>query len=385
MWKTIVVQLTFLLFLPCGAAFTVVPSPQISRLLRGCGRSKQLAVSKTRDDIDIIEKYSAATIAGDATSRAINPATIALAFAALGLFGKTTWDIQNTMIDGMANEATSCAALKALQPPVEGAPDDVIIQYKAAENMCLLWSEGEFFKENEFLSKVLMWTHVFPFLLIPFTMRLVSERAEAIQRDHKQFNPFIMQLGLATVCFALAQEFGWHVTSNWFYVNNYHVLNFGFYFFLISAFALWADGFKSNWFWNIVMGGILLWATNDYPTGAAADLVSLGGDANSGKIPLYVGLTVTFLVLSIRGEEIFGKAMYWVPFFSVGVNLFFIFLLDGVSNPVWNGETFDGMEPLNYIYHICHDLLGTEMGVIIFAYLLYKYDQDVAGSLKSAK
>ena len=378
------VLVSLVLFSACsrGIAFTHIP-PQSSRCRVAFKNNKKSGAplaSMFRKEEDIIEKYTAATFAGDSTSRKINPATIALSFGALGMFGKTTWDIQKTMIDGMATEADSCAALKALHPPAEGAADQVIIQYKAAENMCLFWHEGEFFKDHDLLSHVLMWTHAFPFLLIPVTMRLVSAKADAIQRDHPEFNPFIMQLGLATVCFSLAQEFGWHVTSNWFYVNNYHVLKFGFYFFLISAFALWADGFKSNWIWNLIMGGILLWATIDYPNGAAADLISLAGDANTGKIPLYVGLTVTFLILSIRGKEIFGNAMYLVPVFSVGVNLFFIYLLDGVSKPRWNGDTFDDMGPLNYIYHICHDLLGTEMGVIIFAYLLYSYgDKTLTG------
>ena len=56
--------------------------------------------------------------------------------------------------------------------------------------------------------------------------------------------------------------------------------------------------------------------------------------------------------------------MLWVPFFAVGVNLFFVALLQNADK--------DGMlTRWNYIYHICHDLLGTEMGTAVFCYLIY--------------
>jgi hypothetical protein len=56
--------------------------------------------------------------------------------------------------------------------------------------------------------------------------------------------------------------------------------------------------------------------------------------------------------------------MLWVPFFAVGVNLFFVALLQNTDK--------DGtLTRWNYIYHICHDLLGTEMGTAVFCYLIY--------------
>ena len=59
-----------------------------------------------------------------------------------------------------------------------------------------------------------------------------------------------------------------------YYENNFHVLNFGFYFFLISGFALWADGFKNIAIFDLIFGGILAGATFLYPFGNAAQVVS---------------------------------------------------------------------------------------------------------------
>ena len=59
-----------------------------------------------------------------------------------------------------------------------------------------------------------------------------------------------------------------------YYENNFHVLNFGFYFFLISGFALWADGFKNIAIFDLIFGGILAGATVLYPFGNAAQVVS---------------------------------------------------------------------------------------------------------------
>jgi hypothetical protein len=55
-----------------------------------------------------------------------------------------------------------------------------------------------------------------------------------------------------------------------------------------------------------------------------------------------------------------------VPFFSVGVNLIFIFLLNN-TNKVQQNE----LTKWNYIHHIAHDIIGTEMGAAIFAYLVW--------------
>jgi hypothetical protein len=60
--------------------------------------------------------------------------------------------------------------------------------------------------------------------------------------------------------------------------------------------------------------------------------------------------------------------MLWVPFFSVGVNLFFVALLQ-------NADKDGKLTKWNYIWHICHDILGTEMGTAVFAYLIHDNPQ----------
>jgi TM2 domain-containing membrane protein YozV len=87
-----------------------------------------------------------------------------------------------------------------------------------------------------------------------------------IKVDYPKFNPFIMNLGMAVICFGLAMEFGWHVADSWYYTNNFHILNFGFYF-LISAFAFWADSFENNGITDALFGAIRLVATILYPVG----------------------------------------------------------------------------------------------------------------------
>jgi len=130
-----------------------------------------------------------------------------------------------------------------------------------------------FFKDHEILSFLLLLTHVIPFVLLPWVSKQVSEVGPTIQKDFEGFNPFIMQMAMACIGFGLSLEFGWHVADSWYYENNFHVLNFGFYFFLISGFALWADGFKSIAIFDLIFGGILAGAGCLYPFGNAAQVV----------------------------------------------------------------------------------------------------------------
>lgn len=239
---------------------------------------------------------------------------------------------------------------------------------------------AQFFAEHETLSFLLVLTHAIPFALLPWVSKQVSEKGRIIKNDFEEFNPFIMQLAMACIGFGLSLEFGWHVADSWYYDNNFHVLNFGFYFFLISGFALWADGFKNNARIDIVFALILTAATILYPFGNAHQVgVDVPGflsgffedGASVAKIPLYVGMTATFLSITLRGKEIFGKDMYKVAFLSVGVNLAFIFALSGYAYE--KNSTYADLSVLNYIFHICHDLLGTEAGVLYFGYLVKNY------------
>lgn len=239
---------------------------------------------------------------------------------------------------------------------------------------------SKFFAEHEFLSFMMILTHTIPFVLLPWVSKQISEVGPTIKKDFEEFNPFLMQMAFACIGFGLSLEFGWHVADSWYYENNFHVLNFGFYFFLISGFALWADGFRNIPLMDLVFGLILAASTVLYPYGNGfqvdefdripsflMDFFQEGG-SSSAKIPLYAGMTATFLSITRRGREVFGNQMLWVPFFCIVVNLSFIFLLDGVQ---YGNE--QNLTDLNYIYHICHDILGTELGVLVFGLLIKNY------------
>jgi len=234
----------------------------------------------------------------------------------------------------------------------------------------------EFFANHELLAFALITTHAIPYVLFPYIMRLIADKGEMIMNDHPEFNPFVLTLAMATTAFGLSLEVGWHVYDSWFYDNDFHPLNFGFYFFLISSFALWADAFKDELKWDLGFAGILLFATVLYPIGAAQEVGTLPAwfpftlpDPAISKIPLYLGLTVNFLVMTLRGREVFGNKMWTVFALSVGVNLFFIFLLAGVAY-----EEGQPLSELNYLYHIGHDFLGTEAGVFYFSTLISGYE-----------
>lgn len=209
----------------------------------------------------------------------------------------------------------------------------------------------------------LILTHVLTFALIPLAMRVFYQSLDILLEESpsKAKAIFASQLGLSFIMVAIASEIGWHVTQCWYYQNQFTMLNFMFYFFLISSFALWADGLVEQTTWitaaiNIVFAVGLLTVSVLYP---------LGYEANnpSYKIPIYVVLTLVFAVLTYRGYKLLETwKIILFPLFSVGVNLSFIFLLDEY-----------GTEPVNNaLFHILHDLGGTEAGVAIFTWLIYQ-------------
>ncbi|GAB1545200.1 hypothetical protein NUACC21_78760 [Scytonema sp. NUACC21] len=182
---------------------------------------------------------------------------------------------------------------------------------------------------------------------------------------------FASQLGLSFIMVSIASEIGWHVTQCWYYQNQFAMLNFMFYFFLISAFALWADGLvekttKYTDFVNVFFAFSLL---------GISILYLLGNEQNNStyKTPIYIALTLVFTVLTYRGYKLLRTwKILLFPFFSVGVNLGFIFLLDKFGQ---NDVTY------NALFHILHDIGGTEAGVAIFTWLVYskalaKQNQD---------
>ena len=210
----------------------------------------------------------------------------------------------------------------------------------------------------------LIIAHVLVFVLIPLAMRVFYESLKALGLPYV----FASQLGLAFIMVAIASEIGWHVSQSWFYQNQFTMLNFMFYFFLISAFALWSDSLlekktKLSHVIDILFAISLLVVSIFYSLGASQDPPN-----DSFKIPIYIALTLVFGVLTYRGYQVLKDwKIILVPIFSVGVNLAFISLLDKYVCPPYT-ET---RVALNALFHILHDVLGTELGIAIFTYLIY--------------
>jgi hypothetical protein len=215
----------------------------------------------------------------------------------------------------------------------------------------------------------LIVTHVLTFALIPLAMRIFYGALKNLGLGFKVI--FASQLGLAFIMVAIAAEIGWHVTQCWYYANDFTMLNFMFYFFLISAFVLWSDGLvvKTTTLTrlvNILFAISLLVICILYPLGYKADNPSF-------KVPIYIALTVVFGVLTYRGYKLLKDwKIILVPFFSVGVNLSFVFLLDKYGGNPYT----DPQVAFNALFHILHDLGGTEAGVAIFTWLVY--DKGIA-------
>ena len=210
----------------------------------------------------------------------------------------------------------------------------------------------------------LIVTHILTFALIPLAMRIFYDGLKNLGLGFKVI--FASQLGLAFIMVAIAAEIGWHVTQCWYYQNDFTMLNFMFYFFLISAFVLWSDGLVIKTtaltkLVNILFAISLLVISILYPLGYQADNPTF-------KVPIYIALTIVFGVLTYRGYQLLKDwKIILVPFFSVGVNLTFVFLLDKYGgDPYTNPQV-----ALNALFHILHDLGGTEAGVAIFTWLVY--------------
>lgn len=210
----------------------------------------------------------------------------------------------------------------------------------------------------------LIVTHVLTFILIPLAMRIFYQALNNLKLPLKTI--FASQLGLAFIMVSIASEIGWHVTQCWYYQNDFTMLNFMFYFFLISAFALWADGLSQETnaitnIINIVFALGLLAISILYPIGYKTHDPSL-------KIPIYIALTLVFTVLTYRGYKIIQDwKIIFFPIFSVGVNLSFVFLLEK-----YGGDPFHPQIVNNALFHILHDFGGTQAGVAIFTWLVYE-------------
>lgn len=227
----------------------------------------------------------------------------------------------------------------------------------------------------------LVFTHCLTFILIPIAMKVFYDALPKLCLPPSSV--FAAQLGLAFVMVSIASEIGWHVTQCWYYTNHYTMLNFMFYFFLISGFALWSDCFVTDdTLWtkliDLMYAVLLLLMCLLYPLGYTHE-------NDNYKIPIYIALTVTLGVLTHRGWKVIDNR--WIilfPILSIVVNLYFIAKLNKVVN-IPNGGQY-GTVPLaalNAKLHVSHDLFGTLAGVAVFTLLVYlkgKSVQSISGS-----
>lgn len=210
-----------------------------------------------------------------------------------------------------------------------------------------------------FMKLPLIATHFFTFILVPATMYVFYTRSQALKGKGAQ-DPFVSMVGLAFVMVAIAGEMAWHVNQEWFYVEEWSILNFFFYFFLTLGTGLWAVGIKEDDTTTSKDEAIdtLLLAT---PWLAGVAYLA-GATVLDTKVPIYILMSVQYAVLTYRFWNLLKTPKVLLfPFFSVGVNLFFIAQLNAhQSDPV-----------LNPLFHILHDAAGTELGVGIIAYMVY--------------
>lgn len=207
---------------------------------------------------------------------------------------------------------------------------------------------------NWLLRLLLILTHLLPFIILSVTIWVVVHRAEhLIQRGiHSLFS---IQLGLTFLMVSLAFEFGWHIQQGWTYQNGFSILNYLFYTFMVAAFTLLANGLAQH---RVVDALLILGLTT------TAILYPVGADFSNTlfKIPLQMMLMLLNFLVAYRAIKVLRDWRFiFYPIFSVGVNLGFIFLL--------NLHESDAL--LNPLFHSLHDLAGTEIALVIFAYLIY--------------
>ncbi|KAL2629379.1 hypothetical protein R1flu_014065 [Riccia fluitans] len=236
-----------------------------------------------------------------------------------------------------------------------------------------------------FMKVPLIATHLLAFALFPFAMYVFWVRAPQL-KQLKARDPFSSILGFSFLMVSITGEIGWHVGQQWFYQEEYHVLNFVFYFFFMLGIACWANGIKSKRSnsappqmscWETLVDGLLfispLIVTLVYGASSTIKYNCPKPELCSGleptKLPIYILMAVEFLVLSIRLYKILDNdwRVVFVPIFSVIVNLVFIGLLNKNQDDII----------LNPLFHILHDLVGTELGVFIATLLVWTKTRPV--------
>jgi len=273
------------------------------------------------------------------------------------------------------------------------------------------------------MKALLVGTHLFAFLLIPAAMYVFYSKIDEL-KDARARSPFVALMGMSFMMVAIMGEIGWHVQQDWFYKEEYNILNLAFYFFLNSGLAAWAFGLRirepqpptsdessyesspttaKDWLagtdavtpatpflqalpqleaataavaskvagangaakasggFNMNLGDGVDFFLLATPI-ATLGLYGLGAELIHSKVPIYIMMSAIFAALTYRFWKVLKTPKVLLfPFFSVGVNLAFISLLDKYQTDAF----------LNPLFHILHDAAGTEMGILIIALLTY--------------
>eukprot|EP00884_Botryococcus_braunii_P015806 jgi/Botrbrau1/2909/Bobra.0036s0047.3 len=212
-----------------------------------------------------------------------------------------------------------------------------------------------------FMKLPLIATHLLMFGIGPISMYTFYTRAPLLE-SWKSRSPFYALTGIAFLMTSIASEIGWHVTTQWFYQEEYMIMNYAFYFFLTLGTALWAVGIEvdddgDGKYSDKVNTALLLCPA------LVAGLYYLGAAVIHTKVPIYILLSFQYAILTYRFWKLLDKdpKVFLFPFFTVGVNLFFIFLLNKYQTDII----------LNPLFHILHDAGGTEAGVVIITFLTW--------------
>eukprot|EP00210_Caulerpa_lentillifera_P009647 g9203.t1 len=214
----------------------------------------------------------------------------------------------------------------------------------------------------------LILAHSLSFFIAPLGMGVFFKTLPELKVRPRSV--FASQLGFMVLMAAYASEVGWHVTQDWYCLDDYSVLNFMFYFFLTAALALWSDGFVEKDTWKTRLVNLV------YAVGLFASCVYYSMGADQGhiayKYPMYFTLAFGASVLTYRGYRILEDwRIVFYPVLSIGACLFTMYILVEYGQEVTP----------NALLHIIHKVIGVDAGI---AYLIYLfYDNNARKKLKS--
>ncbi|CAM6102478.1 unnamed protein product [Calypogeia fissa] len=238
---------------------------------------------------------------------------------------------------------------------------------------------------NVILKVILIGTHLLSFALFPFAMYTFWSRGPMLEQMGATA-PFVSVVGFGFLMVSICGEIGWHVSQQWFYKEEYYVLNYVFYLCFLFGTGLWTIGVKpkpkavpqakTGSIPIDVLDMILLMCpilgTVVYALGAAVKNTDLCENllpnltwcpSLATKVPIYILMAVQIGILTMRYLKLLDNdpAVWLLPFFAVVRNLTFIFLLNA----------FVTHKVLNPVFHTLHDLLGTLLGVFIITALVF--------------